>query len=369
MHIVGLLKHGNEKGTLPVVFFFDETESIDSMLADWIEEWLIMPLVQMKHCVVVWTGRRPWRWRRPEIRRRLHSELLEVFEADNVKAQLAANSPTHPGLAETLFRNVYGVTGGHPYASRVAIAQLNRWEDEGKHLDAAHFPDYEPELLTRIYDDFLKGYAFKGRDFDAELVRACELMTLVRLFDTTMLSAVLRACDDQEQFTDWNQEDFGHLLQRLKRTQLLIWNKGFAIDPALRHIARRYFAVCDGETYLTATRAALAVYQLWLKRPVDNRGLFVLEELYHLASLRQSGEPVDLFSEFRRRLNNYREDWIRDPDARRNALERLEGELESDTELKQLTDGKSSSLFVEMVRTEIRRIPETKGFSVLPQNS
>jgi hypothetical protein len=69
---------------------------------------------------------------------------------------------------------------------------------------------------------------------------------------------------------------------------------------------------------------------------VDNRGLFVVEELYHSAALLQVGELLNLKTILDKRLKEY-PDWIKDEQALDNALERLEGEIGNDKELEQYT--------------------------------
>jgi hypothetical protein len=41
----------------------------------------------------------------------------------------------------------------------------------------------------------------------------------------------------------------------------------------------------ERKTFIAANKAALRIYEDWLERPVDNRGLFIVEELYHNAAL------------------------------------------------------------------------------------
>jgi hypothetical protein len=149
------------------------------------------------------------------------------------------------------------------------------------------------------------------------------------------LRAVLKTCAC-EPFKSWEQEDFGHLLLQLKKTQLLVWNKGYALDAGLRHIIQKYFMALERNTFVEANRAALSVYEDWLGRPVDNRSLFVLEELYHSAALLSVGERMDLKAILEKRLKEY-PDWIKDEQALDNALERLEGEIGNDKELEQYT--------------------------------
>lgn len=334
-----------EKRPVPVVIFFDETEYAHVELVDWIEEWIISPLAQTKHCVIVWTARRPWRWKRPEIRRRIHSEQLSVFRLNEVKTQMKSRSSDHD-LVKSLFQNVYAVTNGHPSANAIAVTRMNMWADP--HIIPGQKP-FDPEqlLVKEIYNEFIRKYAFKGLVGDEQI--ACELMSMVRIFDTVMLQEVLQASGGR-QFENWTQEDFGDLLLRLKRTQLLTWKQGYTVDPDLRHIIRRYFLTSEPETFITVNRTALDVYRQWLSRPVNNRNFFVMEEVYHQASLIKVGESVEKPSEvLRMRLLEYPAR-IEDKPSLRLALEHLQGELKHDIELNELTNGISSTELVRLTQ-------------------
>ena len=150
-----------------------------------------------------------------------------------------------------------------------------------------------------------------------------------------MLREVLVACAG-EGFKTWNQDDFGHLLLSLKKTQLLVWENGLAIDPGLRYVIQNYFIVIEPDIFIQVNKAALRVYAGWLEHPVDNRSLLVLEELYHHAALLHVGEHVDLIEILDRRLAEY-PNYIKDDSGVFNALERLETEITNDKELEQFT--------------------------------
>lgn len=330
--IVALPSQEKTNGIRPVVLFFDETEHADIELVDWLEEWVIAPLVQIKHCVVVWTARRPWRWKRPEIKRRLTSELLKVFGLDMVREQIQSESAKSDLVLE-LFKNVYTLTGGHPLANYIVISELDSLAEQGAKVTPETFLDFESKLLEEIFDKFVNKYALSGLDSN-DVKIACKFIALVRSFDSTMLRRILQACAG-DLFAPWKQEDFGDLMVRMKKTQLLVWEKGNAIDPSLRHIIQKYFMALDRKTFISANRAALQVYGDWLARQVDNRSLFVLEELYHSAALLQVGAQANLNEILKKRLEEYPY-WIKDEHALGNALERLEGEIGNDKELEQL---------------------------------
>ena len=256
-----------------------------------------------------WTARRPWRWKRPEIRRRLTSEPLDVFNPDMVKEQITSGSDQHD-LSAQLFKNVHVITGGHPFANRVVINELDLLAKQGQTVTPETFSDFEARFLKEIFSQFIDGYAFKELESD-DLKIATKLIALVRLFDTTMLREVLQTCAGVTINLEDVKRIFGELLLQLKKTQLLVWEKGYALDPGLRHIIQKYFMVSEQKTYIDANQTALRVYKDWLGRPVDNRSLFVVEELYHSAALSQVGEPADLEEILNNRLKEY-PIWIKD---------------------------------------------------------
>jgi len=259
--------------------------------------------------------------------------MLKVFELKEVQDQIQSGS-AKPDLVSELFENVHTLTGGHPFANFIVINELDILVRQGEKVTPDNFRDFESKLLEEVFDRFVNQYAFSELESN-DLKIACKFISLVRLFDSTMLRKILQACAG-DLFERWSQDDFGDLLLKLKKTQLLVWEKGYAIDPGLRHIVQKYFMVLDRNKFITANRAALQVYDDWLGRPVENRSLFVLEELYHNAALMQVGEPADLQALLAQRLAEY-PGWIRDEQALENALERLEGEISNDAELEQFT--------------------------------
>ena len=326
------------KEITPLVIFFDETEILSAELVYWIEDYIINPLGRTKHVVIVWTARQPWRWRKPEVRYRLRSEKLDVFGDEEVKDQLAIRD-FKPDLVEQLFQNVHFVTGGHPFAGNVVINEINTWGDVSKDI----FLNQEAHLLEVIFAEFVLGYAFRGLSPEAKA--AYELLALVRLFDITMLRKVLTTSKGIL-FDKWNFEQFSDLLNELKRTQLLDWDRGYVLEKSLRHLISEYYFTNDKELYKRINLAAREVYQDWLGRPVDNRGLFIIEDIYHNSCLLRVGENIDIKAVMRVHLEDF-EDRIDDLIALRNSLDRLAGNLKRDQEIKKLV---GEEVLLELVR-------------------
>jgi len=139
----------------PLVVFLDETEIVKKELVYWIEDYILRPLSLLMVSLVVWMGRKPWQWRRPEVRQRMFSEKLDVFDGIEVEAhlktQLAAEDESED-LAKHLFKNVYGVTGGHPYADGVVINQINAWTANKILITSDDLSRKQSDLFDRIFD-------------------------------------------------------------------------------------------------------------------------------------------------------------------------------------------------------------------------
>jgi len=224
------------------------------------------------------------------------------------------------------------MTGGHPYAGAVVINEIGAWDE----LSAEIVKKREQELLAGIYETVIKKYALKG--LLPEQAQALELCSMIRLIDTTTLQKVLQECSST--FSDeksWQRKDFDRLLFELRKTYLLRWDKsGWSIEPSLRYLMRGYYLTSGRDLFRKVNEAALKVYQDWLSKYVDNRKLFVIEEIYHHISLQQldSSENItEIVDVLKERLMQYPPEVKQDPEVWRITLEQIEGDIEHDSEI------------------------------------
>jgi hypothetical protein len=325
-------EEGN-KQIRPLVVFLDETEIVKKELVYWIEDYILRPLSLLMVSLVVWMGRKPWQWRRPEVRQRMFSEKLDVFDGLEVEAHLKtqlAGEDESEELAKQLFQNVYGVTGGHPYADGVVINQINAWTAKKILITPDGLAQKQSDLFDRIFNEFIEDYAFKH--LPAEQKTACELLSMVRRFDVKMLQEITKTLDSPL-FRTWEREQFRDLLNELKKAQFMDWNQGFVIDQSLRHLISEYYFWRRKEEYVSINETALRVNEEWLRTPVDNRGLFVIEVLYHNACLKKAGQKIDLGKVLSKNLEVFPTE---NGDALKDSLGRLAGELRRDGELTSL---------------------------------
>lgn len=337
----------------PIVLLFDETERATAEMMAWLEEWVISPLVQRGRCLIVWTGRRPQRWKRFEVRRRLVSQELELFDDKALSDLFKKNSPAQEYAHDfvDLSGQVGRVTGGHPLASALALVQLKDLAEAGKGVNAERFSVYEPDLLDNLVQNFVEEYAF--RDVDAEELRAaCRILSLLRQFDVILLREVLKS--SVPDFAQYETLEFSGVLTRLRQTQLVIWDsqrKGYALDRTLRRVLGEYIYRRQPELYHKANTLALRTYHDWVRSAGDNSAVYIVETLYHQACLnRPESAPVDLVEMLTVQLRNHPQ---ADLELRSSALERLEHELDDDLELADLVGKETWEQLIAKVQLAI----------------
>ena len=311
----------------PVVLFFDETEKADQdRVVPWLEEWIVNPLAQNGRCLFVWAGRRPQRFKRFEVRRRVWTQELPVFDERGTQVLFEKNS-AYP--LSDLAVPVRTLTGGHPFADTIVLRYLDAQAHKGRQPEKAHFDEIRLALLNELSQNFVYKFAFNG--LAPDVIQACEVMSLARQFDIIMLREILSAAKP-EVFGRYGRNEFGGLLSRLRSTQLVLWDdrrKGYALDPTLRRIMDEYICNGQAELYAEVNRTAIEIYKDWIQRAGDNRGIYIVEMLYQQACLNQLPkiEKKNLAELLGIEIKEYKQD---DPELRASALNRLYHELESD---------------------------------------
>jgi hypothetical protein len=347
-------KIGRRRGQIqPVVFFLDETESVDHELLDWFEEALLSRLVLKEYCLVVWTGRRHWRWKRPEVRNQLVREDLGHFEPDDVEDFINLNHTEKAKILLGWVDAVHRLSAGHGYSVALAVHVLDKWlEDHPDEKLPASYEAMECELLSTLRQDFVWDYAFE--DLDTNTSKALESLALLRSIDTNLVMHIVLQ-RQQSQFGD-PYDEAHDLLDRLQKTDLLTWkNTSYAVGEDIRHVLYAYYRKCEPDSYIEVHEQAVKAYSEMLLRAGENLNLLTIEKLYHMAALSQLRNGIDLEKEFSQHLNEYLIR-IKDETFRLHTLEQLQFMLKNDIELRDLTDNLSIRIFARQVQDLIERL-------------
>lgn len=118
---VEFIKAVNESKS-PMVLLFDEADETSVEVLDFAEEWIMNPIAQVKTAIIGFAATRPWRWKRPEIRRRLTSTQIGTLKKEEVGEWLRQEWPNWKGsLTSAIIGDIYQTTGGHPGAIQAVI--------------------------------------------------------------------------------------------------------------------------------------------------------------------------------------------------------------------------------------------------------
>ncbi len=336
------------KNRLPrLVVCIDAGNSTPELLFDWIEELLVKRLVQNKHDMVIWTARNPRKWKRPEIRWDRRSEELHPFDEAEVRRYISHTIPGTNLLSERLSHDIYMLTGGHPHAVAVVSDELKKTSDMSQDTVREHTSD----LLRAIYERVFEEAIVPQLSIDQRV--ALEVGSMIRLIDTTTLQNTLPTI--RNGLEKWKRKEYDRLLFDLRKTYLLRWEKsGWILESSVRHLIRSYHFACNPEMFTKVNEAGLAVYQRWLSSMVDNRDIFIFEELYHLASLRQlTGNDPHIVEVFSKRLAQYPEDTREHLESWNSTKKRLLRLL--------VNDGELAGILRQDERQQLIHLLKTKG--------
>lgn len=318
----------------PLVLFFDETEYADDMLMEWLEEWVVAPVMHITHCVIVWMSRQGFRWKSPNVRLFIRAEELHAFQQADVYDYVKVASEQANTLQE-LSGFVHQITNGHPFANRIVVTQIDNWGYEGQNITSQFIAAHRDDLYREIYHVFVKNYALQG--LSERLVITFQLMAILRRLDLPLMEVVLRECAS-DMFKEENSNYFARLAVQMESQKhlFLFSDEARKINPDLCFLIRSYCLVCEVALFKHVHNTALRVYRQWLEQPIPmNHVSFIIEELYHLSSLKEAGETVDLIPTLQNRLVQFQGWFLVEEDEQRE-IRQLKQRLEDDRELQSL---------------------------------
>lgn len=324
------LKYVNELiKDAPVMLLFDSTEKADSNTTAWLEKEIISPLCMTGRCIIIWTGRFPQCWRQFEVRRRVISQKLEPFPLDVTIDQISKISDKNKKLPSEKERLkiggiVYQYTFGHPQGNKQLLKAIIK--DKKSH---------EKDLIN-VVNSFIDGYVMEANP--DELKAACRVLAIVRHFDVDIVRKLL------SHFVDFYRKSkaFLKVVGQLTATSLVEWDsirKWYALDETVRHILALHLQLNQPEQYSAINKLAAEIYKEWIEKVRENRSVYILERLYHLANVASCKEESQsqITDKLKNELKKYLQDYCQgEAEFAYSDTERLANELEQDREIEKI---------------------------------
>ena len=325
----------------PVVLLFDTTDRASSETLSWLEEKILSPLCLTGKCLIIWTGRFPRTWERFEVRRRVISNKLGPLPPKATQEQVGPI-----GL------RIYPFTRGHPMGNEEVAAVVLKYQERGQEAP-------ELELINALVDKVIDKYVMEG--IAPELNAALRVLAVVRQFDVAFLRQLLSRF--VAEFRDAPDVYFLDILSQLKSTYLVEWDRirrGYTVDPTLRRILALHMRYNQPERFLQINKEAAAIYAGWIEKVSENRTTYILEKLYHEATLASAEKrPAQLaISTFQRELKGYLNAYYtdKDKDSIRRSVEQLRQEMKLDEELRELIGDKGHEALLTVIEEHLQKI-------------
>lgn len=268
----------------PLALMFDSTDEADQdEVVPLMEEFLVSPLVENGRVLMLWFGRRPQRWKRFEVRRKVFTKELGGLEPKELEEQAGDLSEEQAQL----FMGMQEITQGNLGANQVLIEMLKKGEFERVGL----IEGLKTGFVDKVFDEL---------GIEDEVRTALSLVSLVRGFDVVMLGQILK---NDLLFENFGRNEFGGLLSRLRSSQLVNWDeeaKGYVVTSGFREILSEWVKQKDPEKYRQAQKMIVEVYEDWIGRAGSEATKmdYKIEKIYHLNLLGDIGQSSRLLIEY-----------------------------------------------------------------------
>ncbi len=310
----------NLSASNPVVIHFDTTEEIKPTFFIWLEKNIISPLCLTGKCLIIWTGRYPQQWKRFEVRQRVVSGRLSSFSREATIRQVGQTDI-----------DIYQVTFGHPMGNEQLskiITDLKRKKESFGEID----------MINAVNNSIIDKYVMEN--IPSEINSAFRVMSIVRQFDVNMLRRILSQFVEHFVKTD----NFLKVIRQFNETSLIEWHsvrrKGYIIDATIRQILAKHLQLNQQEKYLAINELAAIIYEEWLSKVSENRSIYVVERLYHLANIANSRkkDQSQIAAKLQNELKGYLQKYYNKDESNVafSAANRLYQELEEDKDIEKI---------------------------------
>ncbi len=285
------------KNFIPIILL-DNIENIPSEIFEEIERQLFEPIVSTGRTVIVVSGRRQvLRWRRFEVRRRVlepSKSQVRPFDKQAVTNQIRNRKFLIP------VNSLFPYTAGNPHLVDTLIAQIQSWQvsEKKKKIDTAWMDAHQSGLLKVLRateNDLLKKI---NNRLKSSLVAVASL----RFYRLEAMRSMLTTKSNKT-----NKHPDGYYLNLVRdldqETDVVWWDRerrAYVTSEVVRKLINRRQLLENKKEYISSHENALEMYRLWTIENPRTSEEFIVEMLFHYASLFEVTKKV---SELRSNFN------------------------------------------------------------------
>ncbi len=274
-----LLLARKEAGKVDAIIFDNTDQALNRQL-NFLEYWMMARAALGSNTVIGFASRRPHRWMVPELRwSRSEVEIGPVADDQSaywIAIEALRAAPLLVSERIPLAQAIAGYAHGNPKLIQIMAESVNRQKRESENV-------YLGVVCRDGYHEYVEEYAMKG--VREPLKRIVGMVGMTSMLSDHHLMHILKTLDP-EQFGQYELPFFMSMHSELEWSGLLEWGPadGYAVNHDLRAFIQEYWKMMEPDMYMRVHKASLA----WTRSILDIKGVgggvFVAQEVYHLAA-------------------------------------------------------------------------------------
>lgn len=265
----------------PIVFFFDNIDTLDPGTIKFIQTCVIDPIVNgTKNAAVVISTLQQFILIEHRTKVRSSFNLIPSLNLGEIAEQVELEG----GKDLVPYSDMVAlITGGHPGANSIAISTLKNLKNDLIDPNINSKEKIVKLIISDFVFDYIQESVFSGQ---SDIIKsALTGAAMVRQFDSKMLQKVLPVFDP-DRFQQRNSDYFNALKIKLIETGLVKWTiEGSGISRDIQYPLQKHLLVTNPKLFNDLNQVAIDIYTDLLKNHISKESapIFLVELLWHKA--------------------------------------------------------------------------------------
>jgi hypothetical protein len=311
----------------------------------WLEENVIAPIARDDNVVFIFAARQMLRWRKLVVRSRVYQHQLQPFDKEKIRKQIKR----FPSVGNV----IYPISFGHPLTTRIISDEIEKIGRQKQTPVSETLLRDNKKTIGEIVDTQVIQTRF-FHNVPGEIQTLLRVMCVLRKFNPIPLRHFAGQFVEKSYY-EKPGAFYLDTIGRMVDTTLVEWSSargGYVLDPVARRIMARNLLEREPERYIELNQAAIDLYEQWIENFPESSGDFLIEKLYHTASVMAAEQKTDIVEHLKEELRAVLERGVLNLDH----LTQLHEELKRDDELGDLITPGELDTLCAMVDEHARKL-------------